>query len=363
MTINEILAPAVPITWLPWAVQYFFLVGIAYSALWLAAVQVWRKHSDRRLLTIAAVLMIVTGIVAPIALTADLHQPARAWHFYAQTRFSSIMWYGAYLLPLFSVLSVLFGWLLLRPIFAARAEFAGSHEWVAQLAKWLCLGRWSGDRWLKPLSLIAALSGLSIALYTGMETMAVIARPFWHTAWLPELLGVSAILAALGGLLLLNRLLAGWQQETELRLVRQCRIVLLLLAGSLIGWLLFGGASAEQAALRYTMDPNWRRAAGWLLLSLVLLAGLLMRGRNIARWQVWGIALLALQLPWGLRWLVLIQGQLMPKYGAGIYPYQMGWGPEGVLGILGTFGLVLALLSALSELVRTPSSNKAIERV
>ncbi|MFM5586126.1 hypothetical protein ACET65_03860 [Aeromonas rivipollensis] len=58
---------------------------------------------------------------------------------------------------------------------------------------------------------------------------------------------------------------------------------------------------------------------------------------------------------WGLRWLVLIQGQLVPKYGAGVYLYDIAWGPAGVLGILGTFGLLLALLVALSELVRAPA--------
>ncbi|MGL6401714.1 hypothetical protein ACSZM0_03545 [Aeromonas hydrophila] len=32
MVINELLAPAQPITWLPWAVQYFFLIGLACGA-------------------------------------------------------------------------------------------------------------------------------------------------------------------------------------------------------------------------------------------------------------------------------------------------------------------------------------------
>jgi tetrathionate reductase subunit C len=86
MVINELLAPAQPITWLPWAVQYFFLIGLAYGALWLGAFELWRKAPDPRLQTLAAVLMVAASLVAPIALTADLHQPARAWHFYAQTR-------------------------------------------------------------------------------------------------------------------------------------------------------------------------------------------------------------------------------------------------------------------------------------
>lgn len=353
MTINELLAPEQPITWLPWAVQYFFLIGLAYGALWLGAASLWRKEPDRRLQTLAAVLMMGAGLVAPIALTADLHQPARAWHFYAQTRFTSVMWYGAYLLPLFSLLSMLLGWLLLRPALARRGE---EHDRVAALARLLCLGSWPGDPWLKPLALMAALSGLSIALYTGLETMAVQARPLWHTPWLPWLLALSALLAAQSALLLLNRLLAGWQQHTEAGLLRQIRPTLALLALSLLGWALFGGASAAEASALYRLDPSWRLAAHWLLLTLGLLCLLLLAGPRLsASLQTWGLGLLALHLVWGLRWLVLIQGQLVPKYGAGVYLYDIAWGPAGVLGILGTFGLLLALLVALSELVRAPA--------
>ena len=357
MTINELLAPDQPITWLPWAVQYFFLIGLAYGALWLGAADLWRKVPDRRLQTLAAVLMMAAGVVAPIALTADLHQPARAWHFYAQTRFGSIMWYGAYLLPLFSLLSMLFGWLLLRPNLARRGE---ERDRVAALARLLCLGNWTGEPWLKPLALMAVLSGLSIALYTGLETMVVAARPLWHTPWLPWLLALSALLAAQSALLLLNRLLTGWQQGTEAGLLRQIRPTLALLAFSLLGWALFGGASAAEAAALYRLDPSWRLAAHWLLLTLALLGLLLLAGHRFSpRLQAWGLGLLALHLVWGLRWLVLIQGQLAPKYGAGVYVYQIAWGPAGVLGILGTFGLLLALLVALSELVRAPALPSA----
>lgn len=358
MTINELLAPDQPITWLPWAVQYFFLIGLAYGALWLGAAYLWRKAPDSRLQTLAAVLMMGAGVVAPIALTADLHQPARAWHFYAQTRFSSIMWYGAYLLPLFSLLSMLLGWLLLRPALAQRGE---GDDAMARLAWLLCLGSWSGESWLKPLSLLAALSGLSIALYTGLETMVVAARPLWHTPWLPWLLVISALLGAQGALMLLNRLLAGWRAQTESTLLRQSRWTLALLALSLLGWALFGGASAAEASALYRLDPSWQLAARWLLLTLCLLGALMLVGSVTHRaqsWRLWGLALLSLHLVWGLRWLVLIQGQLAPKYGAGVYLYQIAWGPQGVLGVLGTFGLLLALLVALSELM-CPSLSSA----
>ena len=134
---------------------------------------------------------------------------------------------------------------------------------------------------------------------------------------------------AQSALLLLNRLLAGWRAQTESTLLRQSGWTLGLLALSLLGWALLGGASAAEAAALYRLDPSWHLAAHWLLLTLGL-AGLLMlvRRRISARLSLWGLALLGLHLMWGLRWLVLIQGQLAPKYGAGVYLYEIAWGPR-----------------------------------
>ena len=56
----------------------------------------------------------------------------------------------------------------------------------------------------------------------------------------------------------------------------------------------------------------------------------------------------------------MFQAQTDPKYGAGTYLYQLPWGPEGLLGIAGTFGLWLALMALVSELIRhTPTAKLA----
>src|SRR5690606_39853686 len=85
MQIVELLTPEYEAAWLPWAVQYFFFIGIAATTALTAAVLAFGKSGSpaARLLPAAVVVLLVTAIAAPVSLLADLHQPGRFWHFYA----------------------------------------------------------------------------------------------------------------------------------------------------------------------------------------------------------------------------------------------------------------------------------------
>ena len=65
MHITELLTPAYEVAWLPWAVQYFFLVGVATGAALLAAWCVWGADGSRRrrLLPAALFTLAVTAHV------------------------------------------------------------------------------------------------------------------------------------------------------------------------------------------------------------------------------------------------------------------------------------------------------------
>lgn len=104
MTIIEILTPSYDAAWLPWAVQYFFLVAIACTTAITAAIVAFRPVDvpERRLLPAAVTVLAVTAISAPVALLADLHQPARFWHFYVY--FTPWFWMQALLALLALVL-------------------------------------------------------------------------------------------------------------------------------------------------------------------------------------------------------------------------------------------------------------------
>ncbi len=102
MNITEVLVQPQAMAWLPWAVQYFFYICSAYAAaiLFLIAL-LFEQHTSHRLRAVLVLTMAIGAIVGPLALTGDLHQPGRAWHFYAHITPWSWMSLGSLFLPVF----------------------------------------------------------------------------------------------------------------------------------------------------------------------------------------------------------------------------------------------------------------------
>lgn len=354
MVIKEILTPDIAITWLPWAVQYFFMIALAYGTVWVATTEIlFNQGKNKRLLLLSALLMISAAIVAPISLLSDLHQPARAWHFYAQLRLSSWMWFGAFLLPIFNVLAIVLGWLLLRD---ALKEQGKGNDWFAKYCRFLAFGQWHSNRLIKIVAVIAFLFSLTIALYTGMEVMVVKARVLWNTGWLPFSLASTGALSAAGTLIVLNHFVNGYDSKTTTTLLKWCSWTLKIFVLIAAAWILTGSASANEAARLMEFSPTWQLAAIWVAVCIVVLMALLLKSKNASKLSLLFTGFLAIHLAWGIRWIILIQSQVAPKYGAGTYFYEISWGPDGILGIVGTFGLWIAIILFLSEILRVNQS-------
>ena len=75
LIIDEVLAHPQDVSWLPWAVQYFFFIGIAACAALFACVLHWRKKETADLENLTLLIALTCAITAPLALTADLHRP------------------------------------------------------------------------------------------------------------------------------------------------------------------------------------------------------------------------------------------------------------------------------------------------
>lgn len=324
--IREILARPQEIAWLPWAVQYFFFIGLACSAvLFAAGLRVFSRQQHNPLEFAALMFAVTAVVVAPLALNADLHQPARVWHFYAHFTPWSWMSWGSLFLPLFSVLVV-----------AYFVALTYSRCWGIPL-----------PRLLMGLAWLCVLSAVSILLYTGREVSILRAQPLWFSLWLPLFIFLSAWQA-------IPSLLAAWlwhQPQYQHPLARWQMINLVALAGVTLLWA--SGDTPSAQVLR-----GWSAGSPMLAALPMVLWGLLLGLAGVNRQKRFSTALLvvqglmALSLCWSVRWLLLMQTQTLPKYNVLTNPYALPLGSEGLLAIIGTFGLWIAVIIAAREGVR-----------
>lgn len=338
-----------PVAWLPWAVQYFFLIGISVTSLFLALPGLaFDRPRWRRIGGLALWGALACGIAAPVALLADLHQPGRFWRFYLHPNLHSWMAIGAFLIPGYLAGLLLFTWAALRPALAR----APGGTLTARLQRLAALGGGAAPR-LRALGAVLAVGfGAGVLLYTGMEVMVVRARPLWNTPLLPVQFALTALVGALGLALVLDRLSPPRQPASTALLSR-------LTAAGLLGALAVGGvwlasgltgldpvaatALAALAGLR-----AWEITAVWTVVASLVTTAIALAAPVRAGWLV---GLLALHACWMFRWTVFIGGQSVPKTGAGMYDYQLPLGHDGLLGIAGVAGLCVFLLIALGTLL------------
>ncbi|HIC7643787.1 TPA: tetrathionate reductase subunit TtrC [Serratia liquefaciens] len=340
--IREIMARPQEIAWLPWAVQYFFFIGLACGSVVIAVWLRWREPNKTVRLELAAVsLAVVSGTVAPLALSADLHQPARIWHFYAHFTPWSWMSLGSLFLPLFTLLVMSYFALLIRSQLRA--------ETLPFWARWLQIfPAWREEKWLRWVALATLLSAASILLYTGREVSVLRAQPLWYSLWLPWLLLLTAVQAV-------PPLLACWlrhEPQWQPRLAGYQAVSLLLLCFSCLGWWLDGSTSSAALHRLASQGVVWRLAGIAVVVSILLLLALAWRVRSQALGAkgLLGQCMVALLLCWGVRWLLLMQTQTLPKFNVLANPYVLPLGSEGLLAILGTLGLWIALIIGIREL-------------
>ncbi len=367
----ELIAPRYDIAWYPWAVQYFFLVALSYTSVWLAipgavfGLERWKPVARLALLS-----AVTTAIVAPVSLLADLHQPLRFWHFYAYFTPWSWMSIGAIFLPVFVLLTVALAWLVWREPMNEQRGAPGLVGWVARVAT---LGHWDSPRWLIVATGLGALAAsLVVAVYTGNEIAVIKGRPLWNTQFLPVMFVATGLIGSVGLLLVLDRFTG--TRAAELRTVeatpanprnratsRQLLGVLLvacILAGlTAAGWFAVGlsqsDASVAAALQSVQENPDWRAMTFRAVASgVVLFIGVLvLLLRPQIRGLGWVFGLLALHTAWMFRWAVLMNVQTVQRQTAGFSEYQLALGSGGLLGIIGSFGLWLAVLMLIDIFV------------
>lgn len=345
----EILGFAREAAWLPWAVQYFFLIGISTAAFFLSLPGfALRRASWAGASRQALLVALVCGLTAPVALLSDLHQPGRFLNFYLHPNPRSWMAWGSFFIPLYLAGLLLYAWLCLRPRLAALAQSATCPR-LAALYRALAYGGHDNRSAVKLAALVTALGAVLILLYTGMEVMVVQARPLWNTPLLPLLFVVTAFGGALG----MSALFAAVTRQRGVAPLLNGGIAATqwLLLALLAAWFVSGltGLSAPAAEVLAAVrgSRGWALTLAWLVGSTVLTLWIARRRPQ----SLVLVALLALHGAWAVRWIVLMGGQAIPKMGALFGTYSLTLTPDGLLGIVGSAGLALAIYIVLTSFI------------
>ena len=357
--IIEILNVTRETAWLPWAVQYFFLIGLSYCSFMLTLPYfVFGRSQHARLGRLALLGALVCGLSAPVALLADLHGPGRFYNFYLHFQPQSWMSWGSFFIPVYLGGLMLYTWLALRGDFAVMGQGANSLQ--TRLYRMAGRGGKAKQPAVVAAALLTLLGAVLVAIYTGMEVMVVQARPLWNTPFLPLQFVMTAFVGAIGLLLLFNRFVGGRDAQLEISLNR---LLVFALAGVLAlggAWLfvsLSGLSASHSAAFSQVAGmPQWQLTAVWAVLATVV-PMVLAVWRPASSGLMTG--LIAVHSAWMMRWTILIGGQDIPKTGAGLYDYHLPLGSDGLLGIVGTLGLWVVLLILMVDYLPLTGSTLA----
>ncbi|AGH38068.1 reductase [Bibersteinia trehalosi USDA-ARS-USMARC-188] len=360
--IREVLVEPQHIVWLPWIVHYFFFVGVAATAVFTAVLFAKKQRQNACVLNVgsangpkgaseqcsrvkptacelaAVTVALIGSIVAPVALTADLHQPSRILHFYTDFAWWSPMAWGAMILPLFSV------------AVAGYFVLALAHHTQPNLPKWLAWLQFpilKNQDLLWAFRLFAALTAVGIIGYTVLETYQTGTRILWHSAWLLPIMLFSAWAVALGLTQVISQFLLPLAGEVpEQPSGAGGKICLILTALSIIGLAFSSETAQRDFALLFNGSITAYLVGIFWLIALVCNFS----AKNHRLQWLGVLALIA--FGWLLRWVLVIQVQTIAKTNALQNPYHFDWtAVDGGLGIVSILGLAVLVTVGVGQII------------
>lgn len=151
---------------------YFFVGGLSAGSFVTSAVAVLlNKEEYKPIARMGGTLALVTILLTPVILIADLEQPARFWHLFVPTYINttSFVGWGTIFLLLYGLMCILYFHAL----------------------------RQGDERRIRILAAIGIPAAMSVGTYTGYVIAVVQGRALWNITDMPVLFMVSAMISGL----------------------------------------------------------------------------------------------------------------------------------------------------------------------
>ena len=160
---------------------YFFYTGLSAGSFVISSLgTVFGIEKFKAVAKVGIVMAIVLLVVAPLHLMADLSQPAKFYTLLFRANFQSAMSWGVYLLMLYPLNLLIYAYFLFKKEKTSQEE-----------------------KYMKFFGTLGVPLALAVHGYTGFILGNVQARPLWHTAIMPYIFLISAIVSGTGMLILL----------------------------------------------------------------------------------------------------------------------------------------------------------------
>ena len=156
---------------------YFYLTGLSAGSFVLSTLAyVFGMERFKPIGKIGVILAALFLVMAPLALLVHVGQPFKAWHLFVHLNVTSPITWGSFLLTLYPINCVIYGWVMFR-----------------------------GN---KKLTRIFGTIGIPLAVfvhgYTGFILALGKARALWNTALMPFLFLVSAMVSGIALMILIS---------------------------------------------------------------------------------------------------------------------------------------------------------------
>lgn len=220
---------------------YFFFAAVAAGLfLFAAVVHLFNLSRWRSLARVATLLTPVVVAALGLTLILELAQPARFFRVMLHFNPTSPISWGAWIINLFGVLTVLYAWAELK-----------------------------GLNWQRPLAIVGVPLAGALPVYTAFELLMTRGSPLWTSALMPVLFLLSAGIVGIGSLLLISAIRGEAADNTFLlgRLVSHLLLYVLVLVGFQMAVLF--SRSNEAAYIGRSIFNGEYSGAFWLVFVLL----------------------------------------------------------------------------------------------
>lgn len=188
---------------------YFFYTGLSAGSFVLSSLgTVFGLQKYKPIAKAGVIMAVALLVIAPLHLMVDLEQPQRFYTLFFRFNPRSAISYGTFLLTLYPLTSLVYGWFLFRKDLATGAkELTGFKQRLYLLLTFgkLDLSEAALATDAKRAKILGTL-GVPLALlvhgYTGFILADIQSRALWHTGLMPLIFLVSAMVSGTGLLLL-----------------------------------------------------------------------------------------------------------------------------------------------------------------